>query len=244
MRTCFLTMLLVVLIVAPAVATVTATGGSDAFSITLEQGSIKETIIGLLTAAKKDYILDSQNLGPDFPSAVGTTATMKVTNAKFDDALRILIDAGNWAADAGDDGRYMISWSGEAPPPSHVHVQRKSEGTGFVIAIDTKTPQDVALREIGQKISAEVFIDPTASNLMKEKADTLATVEGTFSVSNAEQAIRYVATPTLIVRREGDTIIVSAPNLTAHCSCGQALDKGWKFCPACGKAVPTSEAAK
>ena len=243
MRKLFLIVVSVILVGAPVLATVTAKG-ADSFDISLEQGSIKNAIVDLLKAAKKDYIMDSASPGPDIPSAQGTSATMNITNAKLADALQILMDAGSWSADPRDDGRYLISWTGEAPPPSKVHIQRAADGKGFVIAIDPKTSQEAAIREIGQEIKAQVFVDPTASKLMKEKADTLPTVEGTFSVTDAEQAVRYVATPTFIVRRTGETIIVSASDLSARCACGQALDKNWKFCPACGKAAPASEAGK
>jgi len=237
MRT-LLTFTAILFLAIPGYAGAVTPTGADSFSIALEQGGIKDAIIELLTAAKKDYILDWQSTGPDYAGAPGTVATMRITNASLEDALRILTEGGNWAADPSPDGRYTISWTGEPPPPSRVQVQRASDGKGYAITIDAKTSQEEALREIGRKLKAQIFIDPTASGAMKQMGDAAPTVEGSLSAADAEQAVRYVATPTLAVRREGDTIIVSAPDLSAHCVCGQALDKNWKFCPACGKPAP------
>ena len=242
MRTCFLIVVSVILAVSPVWAIVTAKG-ADSFDISLEQASIKGAIIDLLKAAKKDYIVDSASPGPDFPGAQGTTATMSITNAKLADALQILMDAGNWSADPRDDGRYLISWTGEAPPPSKVHVQRAADGKGFVITIDPMTSTEEAIRGIWQQTGAKVLVDPTAK--YRPGLDQAPSgAEGTFSAADAEQAIRYVATPDLTVRRAGETIIVSASDMSARCACGQPLDKNWKFCPACGKAAPAAEAAK
>jgi hypothetical protein len=227
---------LLILLSLPIYAAVTATG-NDTYSITMEQSSVKDAMLNLMNVAKKDYILDPSSPGPDFAGQQGTVATMHITNAKFVDALQILIDNGSWTADEGQDGRYLISWGGEAVAPSRVHVAQAADGKSFSITIDPKTSQETAIREIGQKIKAQVFIDPTASQLMKERGDSIPTLEGAFTVSDAEQAVRLVATPTFSVQTQGGTIIVSAPSISGHCSCGQALDISSKFCPACGKPV-------
>jgi hypothetical protein len=242
MRKLFLIVISAILVGAPALATVTAKG-ADSFDISMEQGSIKDTIVDLLKAAKKDYIMDSASPGPDIPSAQGATATMNITNAKLGDALQILMDAGSWSADARDDGRYLISWTGEAPPPSKVHVQRADDGKGFVIAIDPMTSTEEAIRGIWQQTGAKVLVDQRARN-EPVLIHAPSGAEGAFSAVDIEQAIRYVATPNFTVQRAGETIIVSARDMSARCACGQALDKNWKFCPACGKAAPASEAGK
>ena len=99
------------------------------------------------------------------------------------------------------------------------------------------------MRGIWQQTGAKVLVDQTARGTPIGSAAIMG-AEGTFSTADVEQAIRYVATPNFTVRRAGETIIVSARDMSARCSCGQALDKNWKFCPACGKAAPAAEAAK
>ena len=242
MRTLAVAAMLVLLTVSSAWAATAAEAGL--YNLNLDQGSIRDALIDLLNLAKKDYVFDSQNPGPDLPGMPGTVATMKITNAKLEDAIQALADAGNWTADIAENGRYLISWSGNPPPPSHIHVQKSADGASYVVNVDPGASQAVAVREIGQKMRVQVFLDATASDLIKQKGDALPTVEGKFSATDAEQAIRLIATPTFTVKHEGNTFIISSPDISGHCTCGQALQKNWKFCPACGKPVEGSEAPK